>query len=46
MFLFTAGSVGDVQEKSRDFWMADLFPSTLGALGAEIEGDQLGLGGI
>lgn len=43
-FMNTRYDKTDVQEKSRDFWMADLFPSTLGALGAEIEGDQLGLG--
>ena len=34
----------NIAEKSRDFWMADLFPTTLGALGADIERNQLGLG--
>lgn len=34
----------DIEEKNRDFWVADLFPSTIGALGADIEGNQLGLG--
>lgn len=34
----------DIEEKDRDFWLADLFPTALSALGADIEGDQLGLG--
>lgn len=33
-----------VQEKNRLFVTLDLFPTTLGALGVEIEGDRLGLG--
>lgn len=33
-----------IKEKSREFWMADLFPTIVGALGANIEGERLGLG--
>lgn len=43
-FLNTQFARKDIKEKSRDFWTADLFPSILGALGADIEGNQLGLG--
>lgn len=31
-------------EKSRQFTAMDMFPTTLGALGVNIEGNQLGLG--
>ena len=33
-----------VQEKNREFGTYDLFPTTLAALGVQIEGDRLGLG--
>lgn len=33
-----------VKTRSRDFTVLDLFPSILAAMGAEIEGDRLGLG--
>ena len=32
------------KERERDYSTFDLYPTTLAALGAEIEGDQLGLG--
>lgn len=43
-FMNTPFVKGEINENFRDFWMADFFPSTLGALGANIEGNQLGLG--
>lgn len=43
-FINTEFARKDIKEKCRDFWMADIFPSTLSALGADIEGNQLGLG--
>ena len=33
-----------VQEKNREFGTYDMFPTTLAALGVQIEGDRLGLG--
>ena len=36
--------VTPVQEKNRKFATFDMFPTTLAALGVEIEGDRLGLG--
>lgn len=33
-----------VQEKNRNFTTLDMFPTTLGAIGCEIEGNRLGLG--
>lgn len=36
--------VDPVREKGRRFVTMDLFPTTLGALGVQIEGDRLGLG--
>lgn len=36
--------VEPVQEKNREFGTYDLFPTTLAALGVQIEGDRLGLG--
>ena len=36
--------VEPVNEKNRVFGTFDMFPTTLGALGVEIEGDRLGLG--
>lgn len=43
-FINTRFAKTDIKEKNRDFWMADLFPTILSALGVDIEGDQLGLG--
>lgn len=43
-FINTSFAKKEIRENFRDFWMADLFPSTLSALGADIEGNQLGLG--
>ena len=43
-FMNTQFAKKDIEEKDRDFWLVDLFPTTLSALGADIEGDQLGLG--
>ena len=37
-------AVEPVQEKNREFGTFDLFPTTLAAMGVEIEGDRLGLG--
>lgn len=36
--------VTPVQEKNRQFGTIDMFPTTLAALGVQIEGDRLGLG--
>ena len=36
--------VEPVQEKNREFGTYDMFPTTLAALGVQIEGDRLGLG--
>lgn len=36
--------VDAVKEKNRNFTTLDMFPTTLGALGCEIEGNRLGLG--
>jgi len=36
--------VEPVQEKNREFGTFDMFPTTLAALGVQIEGDRLGLG--
>lgn len=36
--------VEPVREKNRKFVTMDMFPTTLGALGVQIEGDRLGLG--
>lgn len=35
---------GDVNNKNRIFTSMDMFPTTLGALGVEIEGNRLGIG--
>lgn len=37
-------AVEPVREKNREFGTFDLFPTTLAAMGVEIEGDRLGLG--
>lgn len=37
-------AVEPVKEKNREFGTFDLFPTTLAAMGVEIEGDRLGLG--
>ena len=37
-------AVEPVQEKNREFGTFDMFPTTLAALGVQIEGDRLGLG--
>ena len=37
-------AVRPVKEKERDFATLDLFPTTLAAMGVQIEGDRLGLG--
>ena len=37
-------AVEPVQEKNREFGTFDLFPTTLAAMGVQIEGDRLGLG--
>lgn len=37
-------AVEPVREKNREFATFDLFPTTLAAMGVEIEGDRLGLG--
>lgn len=37
-------AVEPVNEKNREFGTFDMFPTTLAALGVEIEGDRLGLG--
>lgn len=41
---FLNSAVVPVQEKNRKFTTLDLFPSTLAALGCQIEGEHLGLG--
>lgn len=41
---FLNSAVKPVREKNRKFTTLDMFPSTLAALGAEIEGERLGLG--
>lgn len=35
---------GDYNSKNRDFTVMDMFPTTIASLGANIEGDRLGLG--
>lgn len=35
---------GHEPQYNRDFWAADMYPTVVSALGAQIEGDQLGLG--
>ena len=42
--VFINSAVEPVKEKNRLFTTMDLFPSTLAALGVQIEGDRLGLG--
>ena len=42
--VFLNSTVEPEREKNRQFTTMDIFPSTLAALGAEIEGDRLGLG--
>ena len=37
-------AVEPVQEKNREFGTFDMFPTTLAAMGVEIQGDRLGLG--
>ena len=37
-------AVEPVKEKDREFGTFDMFPTTLAAMGVEIEGDRLGLG--
>ncbi len=37
-------AVEPVQEKNREFGTFDMFPTTLAAMGVQIEGDRLGLG--
>ena len=37
-------AVEPVREKNREFGTFDMFPTTLAALGVQIEGDRLGLG--
>ena len=37
-------AVEPINEKERSFGSFDLYPTTLAALGVEIEGDRLGLG--
>ena len=41
---FLNSAVVPIQEKNRKFTTLDLFPSTLAALGCQIEGEHLGLG--
>ena len=41
---FINSAVHPVQEKNRQFTTLDMFPSTLAALGVQIEGEHLGLG--
>ncbi len=41
---FIHAPTAPVREKNRQFGTFDLFPTTLGALGVEIEGDRLALG--
>lgn len=43
-FINTQYKKTDIKEKRRNLWMADIFPTILGALGVTIEGNQLGLG--
>jgi phosphoglycerol transferase len=41
---FINSAVEPVREKNREFSQMDMFPTTLAAMGCEIEGDRLGLG--
>lgn len=43
-FINVPDSVSFVETKNRTFTILDLFPTTLAAMGVEIEGDRLGLG--
>lgn len=43
-FINLPDDVVPVKTRNRTFTMVDLFPSTLAAMGAKIEGDRLGLG--
>ncbi|MEG0314701.1 MAG: LTA synthase family protein [Erysipelotrichaceae bacterium] len=44
MIINGASPYKDYQTKNRQFYASDMFPTTLSALGVEIEGDKLGLG--
>ena len=42
--VFINAAATPVRTKNREFMATDLFPTTLAAMGYEIEGDRLGLG--
>lgn len=44
LFLNSQQKETNFQQKQRDFWSGDFFPTIVAAMGAEIEGNRLGLG--